>query len=110
MQFVVEHHEVGDMLGGAIVTFVACETCGKKIDRHAPGIVVFRDGEPGEDGHRRASAIHKGACDTAATRELPWQDLDIFLRDIVMNAGIDLAVTEARINEPGGLREMGLHR
>ena len=48
-------------------------------------------------------------CETAATRFLGWQDLDIFLRDIVLNARVDLVATEDRISGPDGLKEWGLH-
>jgi hypothetical protein len=48
-------------------------------------------------------------CETSETRPLSWQDLDVFLRDVVGNAQIDLEETERRISGPGGSSEFGFH-
>ncbi len=109
MHILFEEHDNPELLsGGGAATFIACSTCGVKIQGQNDGIVVFR-----EDGEHRTTGevmiIHKGRCETAQTQQLPWQDLDIFLRDIVLNTGVDLAQTEERISGPDGLASWGLH-
>ena len=95
--------------GGGEAVFLACATCGEKIVGQADGIVVFHESAP----HTKSgdvSVIHKARCETDRTRALRWQDLELFLRDVLANTQIDLAATERRINEPDGLRDFGLHR
>lgn len=87
---------------------IACDTCGEKIVGQDAGIVVF---ESDAEGKRAGTfrTIHKVKCETSETRPLSWQDLDVFLRDVVGNAQIDLEETERRISGPGGSSEFGFH-
>jgi len=103
------HEEFEDLrlaiTGGGTAVFLACATCGEKIVGQDAGIVVF---DRAVDGTRTGSftAIHKSTCETAETSALPWQDLDTFLRDVVLNTQIDLEETERKI---GKLADFGLH-
>ena len=92
------------MGGGGFAPFIVCDTCGDRIVGQQAGIVVFDRELVGP-----VRAIHRGACETEVTRSLSWQDLDLFLRNIARNAGINSDETGRRINEPGGLADYGLH-
>lgn len=94
--------------GLLIATFIACDACGEKIIGQDVGIVVFEVDADGKDAGT-FKTVHKKTCDTREMRLLRWQSLDVFLRDVVGNAGIDLAETERRISGPGGSSEFGLH-
>jgi hypothetical protein len=103
-----EEHESPEMLSGGSANFIACDTCAQKIQGQEDGIVVFHeDAQHVKDGN--ISVIHKGRCETAGTRGLRWEDLEIFLRDVVLNTKIDLAKTESRIRGTDGLTSWGLH-
>ena len=110
MRFLFEEHQNAELLsGGGAATFVACDTCGDKIQGQHDGIVVFHEASD----HRKSGGImviHKGRCETPDTQRLRWQDLEIFLRDVVLNTKIDLAETEKRISGPDGLASWGLHK
>lgn len=109
MRLIFEEHENPGLLsGGGAATYIACDTCGQKIQGQQDGIVVFhQDAQHVKDGN--FSVIHKGRCDTGSTKGLRWEDLEIFLRDVVLNTKIDLASTEARISGTDGLASWGLH-
>ncbi len=111
MKLIFESHDNPALNeGGGTATFIACDTCGAKIVGPNDGIVVFDQvAGPPYDRTGGVLAIHKGRCETTETQRLPWQDLDVFLRDIVLNTRIDLAATEQRISGPDGLRSWGLH-
>lgn len=103
-----EHDNPGLLSGGGAATFIACSTCGGKVQGQDDGIVVFIEDEQ----HRKTGdimVIHKGRCDTTQTRQFRWQDLDIFLRDVILNTKVDLGLTERRISGPNGLAAWGLH-
>lgn len=95
--------------GGGEAAFLACETCGEKIVGQDDGIVVFHESAP-RTKSGDVSVIHRAGCETDRTQALRWQDLELFLRDVLANTQIDLAATERRINEPDGLGDVGLHR
>jgi hypothetical protein len=108
MRLYFEEHESPEMLSGGSANFIACDTCAQKIQGQEDGIVVFHeDAQHVKDGN--ISVIHKGRCETAGTRGLRWEDLEIFLRDVVLNTKIDLAKTESRIRGTDGLTSWGLH-
>lgn len=109
MRLMFEDHDNPTLLsGGGTATFIACDTCGLKIQGQEEGIVVFH---MRPDGRKRGdfAVIHKGRCETEETKRGRWQDLAIFLRDIVLNSQIDLAAAEARVSGPDGLASWGLH-
>jgi hypothetical protein len=109
MQFLIEEHENPAFLsGGGSSTYIACDTCGEKIQGQQDGIAVFhKDAQNVKDG--KISVIHKGRCDTAETKRLPWDDLELFLREVVLNAQIDLRKAENRVSGTDGLASMGLN-
>ena len=95
--------------GAGEATFLVCDTCGEPVKGQQDANVVFlEDSDRNETGEIKV--IHKQGCETPQTQRLRWQDLDLFLRDVVMNARMDLGETEARITADGGLADFGLHR
>lgn len=79
-----EHQNPGLLSGGGAATFVACDTCGQKIQGQEDGIVVFHLDSKGQKTGDFA-VIHKGRCETPETQKEQWEDLEIFLRDILLN-------------------------
>lgn len=92
----------GTLIGGGIAPFIICDVCGDKVIGQHDGMVMFVEDNY---GHRTGDLriLHKGRCDVLkTTTPWGWLPLDVFLRDIIGNAQIDLNVTEARIRDAKG--------
>ena len=106
MRLIFEEFE-DPRLAGGIAPFIACDACGEKIIGQHAGMVLF---ETDAEGKRAGTfkTMHT-KCEARETGPLPWLSLDVFLRDVVGNAEIDLEETERGISGPGGSSEFGLH-
>jgi hypothetical protein len=61
-----------------------CQQCGRPIQ--GPGLITW-DGFDRPDGYDKPTfvALHKGACDRAYGRPVPWRDLSEFLSQLSYN-------------------------
>ena len=102
-------HSEGDVSGYTGPRFV-CDTCGERIEGFDAAIVVFPTDAASREPTGEFLTVHKGRepdCDTTTTRRYPWQDLDQFLYELFVNAGLEWAEVEKR---RARLREFGVTR